>query len=203
MIIVIDGYNLLKQIYPGTQSDKTKQRLIRELGVYKHQKSDRISEIVLVFDGGHMTHATREISRGIVVMLSGTRSSADQWIIEYIERHRSKEILVITLDREIRNKAQQYGADSLGVYEFYDIVRGCLLENLEESTKALVTGDFEKYHQDDETQTNELLDLLMIEATQSQPFTKDETSHTTSRKSKSDKLSKQERRLGAKLRKIT
>ena len=75
MILVIDGYNLLKQIFPGIKESLEKQRLqfIRQLSYYKSKKTD-IKDIVVVFDAGPSSHATREVRSGIVVVYSGQKT---------------------------------------------------------------------------------------------------------------------------------
>ena len=63
MIIIIDGYNLLKQVFPRVKRklDKQRKKFISQLGYYKKQKLETIKDIIVVFDGGFFNHATREI----------------------------------------------------------------------------------------------------------------------------------------------
>ena len=109
MIVIIDGYNLLKQVFYKVKGklDAQRKHFIKQLGHYKSKKGDGIKEIIVVFDGGHFRHATREIHSGIVVVFSGQKSSADQWIAEYVEKHKGKEFLLVSKDRELISKCKK------------------------------------------------------------------------------------------------
>ncbi len=137
MIIIIDGYNLLKQIFPGAKRTLDKQRtaFIQQLAYYKSKKP-QISEIIVVFDAGPSTHATREIKSGVVVVYSGVKSSADAWILLFVERNKGKELLVVTLDRALREACHTFHADTLDVYEFYKMLQHNLLSHAEQSFTA-------------------------------------------------------------------
>ena len=212
MIVLIDGYNLLKQIFPGVKGSLEKHRslFIQQLAHYQAKKAKEISELVVVFDAGPSTHATREVKSGVVVVFSGTRSSADQWILEFVERKRGQEILVVTLDRALRKSCEQAGADTLSVYDFYTAMQRNLLE---EAASAFTPGDrwtgLEKYEDldadvwGDNKGNTEALDLLMEQV--SVGIAKDEdygNNGVAAKKSKSYTPSKQERRLVAKLKKL-
>jgi predicted RNA-binding protein with PIN domain len=212
MIVVIDGYNLLKQIFPGVKGSLEKQRslFIQQLAHYQAKKAKEISELVVVFDAGPSTHATREVKSGIVVVFSGIRSNADQWILDFVERKKGQEILVVTLDRALREACQKQGADTLSVYDFYTVMQRILLE---EATATFVKNGhqvgLEKYEDlDDDVGgghgvNTQALDLLMEQA--SIGIAKDDDysdNRTAAKKSKSYTPSKQERRLAAKLKKL-
>ena len=117
MIVIIDGYNLLKQIFPGVKHTLDKQRtaFIQQLAYYKSKKP-QISEIIVVFDAGPSNHATRTVKSGIVVIFSGVKSSADNWILHFVERNKGKELLVVTLDRALKEACHTFHADTLDVY---------------------------------------------------------------------------------------
>lgn len=131
MIIVIDGYNVLKQIFPGVKGTFEKQRnqFIRQLGYYKHKKAKDIKEIIVVFDAGQFCHATREVKHGIVVVYSGQASNADSWIVDFTERKKGEEILIITMDRKLIDLCGKNGASALGSLEFCALLNNILLED--------------------------------------------------------------------------
>lgn len=130
MIIIIDGYNLLKQLYPKNKENLEfqKKTLIRKLGIYKKIK-ENIKEIIVVFDGGSLIHALREIHSGIVTLESGYNRSADDWIIEYTERYKNQEMTVISMDRNLCLSCEKNGAFSLGVFDFILIVDQVIKES--------------------------------------------------------------------------
>jgi len=202
MVLVIDGYNLLKQIFPGIKTSMEKQRehFIAELSYFKKQKPD-VSEIVVVFDAGPMMHATREIKKGIVVVFSGVKSSADNWIINFVERNKIKEILVVTLDRELAKSCKSQGADILGVFDFYEILQHNLMEKAAQGDDIRLDTNFEKYDYDNTN--NKALDLLMQQASINVHIKKDDESPNSSRlKSKGYTPSKKEKMLAKKLKKL-
>ncbi len=148
MIILIDGYNLLRHIFPGVKGDLDKQRtqFIRLLGHYKQKKEAVIKEIIVVFDAGPFRHASREIRQGIVVMFSGQQSSADEWIFEYVERHKGYDMVLVTLDRELRDLCKPFNVESMDVAQFYHSVKDVLLEAID---THLVPGQQEVRRFDD------------------------------------------------------
>jgi predicted RNA-binding protein with PIN domain len=211
MIVIIDGYNVLKQLFPGIKNnlDRQKAAFIRQLAFYKRKKADEIQEIIVVFDAGPLQHATRTIKSDIVIMYSGTKNSADAWIMNYVERNRNKEIMVITRDREIREASHQMGACSLGGDEFYRILRDILIESPHEQNNATTIEKYDPVLTDDDTMlqpslNQEALDILMeqssIETMDAKPDDKDSRS---SRQSPSHSLTKKERHLQAKIKKLS
>ncbi len=211
MIIVIDGYNLLKQIWPGQKNNLTKQRdrFIQQLAYYKTKKDPTIDEIVTVFDAGPSPHATRTVKSGVVVVFSGTKSSADSWIVEFVERNKGKELLVITQDRALKTACEKFDLDTLGVHEFYGILQQNLLSDAAQafSGNEKIEPELEKYESvDDELPAGDskALDLLMEQAAGRDMRNKldDLYKQPLSRKGKSFTLSKKDRRMLQKLKKL-
>jgi predicted RNA-binding protein with PIN domain len=208
MIVVIDGYNVLKQLFPGLKNnlDQQKSALIRQLAYYKHKKNAEIQEIIIVFDAGPSSHATRTIKSDIVIMYAGTKSTADDWIINYVSRNRNQEIMIITRDRALREACQQMGADALGGDDFYRILQDSLLD--QKLIQDHKTG-IEKYEpifdeEDSDWLSPEALDILMEQSSLQMPGEKtDDHEHPHSRKSPSHSLTKKERRFQAKIKKIS
>jgi len=128
MIILIDGYNLLKQLFTGHKQilDAQKAIFLRQLSAYKQLKIDTTLDIIIVFDGGPSTHATRLIKNGITIIQSGTKQSADDWIIDFTVRNKNKAITVVTLDRALKNATKFNNADSMDVHIFYTLMTGAL-----------------------------------------------------------------------------
>ena len=180
MILIIDGYNLLRAIYPDHKgkSDQQKNYFVRQLGFYKELKAATINEIIIVFDAGPFSHATREVHNGVIVMHSGQGSDADRWIIDYTERRKGKEMLVISRDRQLVDRCRHNGAESLGVEEFYQLMSVALLECSDEDLEYELSSEIHKIQQDDRVSVNwpsdnnrpygglsdQALDLLMEEA---------------------------------------
>jgi predicted RNA-binding protein with PIN domain len=137
LILIVDGYNLIKQVFNKIKGKLESQRnqLIKELGYYRNKKKNSIKEILLVFDGGFSSKADRQVHNGVVVIFSGNKYSADDWIIKFTKKHSREEMLLVSKDRKLISACKLYGADSIDVYDFYDIVQNNLLEDIEKEFK--------------------------------------------------------------------
>lgn len=210
MIILIDGYNLLRHIFPGVKGDLDKQRtqFIRLLGHYKKKKESVIKEIIVVFDAGPFRHASREIRSGIVVMFSGQNSSADEWIFEYVSRHKHHEMVLVSFDRELRDCCRPFNVEPMDVDQFYHSVRDVLLEAVD---TYVIKGpqDVQRYEYDDVVlpedfpQINqEALDIMMQNA--SLKVSKKDTGELDAHKQKgtAHKASKKDKKFNKVLKKI-
>ena len=212
MIVVIDGYNLLKQIFPTAKGTLEKQRdqFIRQLGYYKNKKGQDIKDIIVVFDAGPFGHATREVKHGVVVVYSGQKSSADDWIVDFTERKKSEEILVVTMDRKLIALCGKNGASALGSLDFYALLNKILLEDAQAFFTPLpeVNNSLEIYEPiefDHEPKIDrKALDLLMEQ--ESLCITKDVFNNGDNqkqeRKGRGTTLSKEEKKAYAKLKKL-
>jgi len=207
MIILIDGYNYLRNVFHKEKGKLEKQReaFIRQLGVYKREKGH---EVIVVFDAGLFGHATREIKNGVVVIYSGQKSSADDWIYEYVERNKGAEIILVSYDRQLVDRCKRYGADSLGISDFKGVLQDLLLGQVELDMLGDIPnyGSIEKYEKDDDSPMkqigSEALDLLMAETNLS-GYNKDESYiEKQNRKAKSKTLSKKEKKIYKKIEKL-
>lgn len=209
MIIVVDGYNLLKQVFPREKGklDIHREQLIRQLGFYKKQRADKVKEIILVFDGGYQARATREIRHGVVVIFSGQKRSADEWIIDYVERNKEKEIMLVTRDREIIDTCRKYGAEPLHVVDFYDIVQSRLLELVEQemtrdSSQATHSSATKYEHKHSARQIESEAPDLLMEQAPLDAYKKDDEPPVERKKGKSHRPSKDEKRRMKKIKKL-
>lgn len=199
MIIVVDGYNLLKHVFHRVKGklDRQRRQLIKELGFYK-KKKDKLSAIVLVFDGGRESRATREIVSGITVVFSGQHESADDWIVDYVERHSGKEMMLVTRDRELISRCQNVcEVASLNVVGFYDIVQNELLEEVGTEMQVRDEGGIIKYKDGE----SEALDILMEHAPM-EVYEKSDIPVVAKKKGRDRTPSKREKILIEKLRKL-
>jgi predicted RNA-binding protein with PIN domain len=209
MIVLIDGYNVLKQIFPHVKGrlDLQRDAFVRQLGYYRNKKKKDIKEIIVVFDAGPFGHATREIHHGVVVMFSGQRSSADDWIVEYVEKHRNEDLMVVTMDRKIIDECEKLGATTLSSIDFYGIMQSFLLDESVQVLEAPKSEQIEKYKQEEEPLNHKIdrkaLDLLMEQSSffvnkQDDVNLRDKEG----RRGKSSTLSKKARKLLSKVKKL-
>lgn len=121
MIIVIDAYNLLKQL-KGSSFITEQQRMffVNELCLYAKSKQHAI---ITVFDGGFSSWPSREKKGDVMIVYSGTRSSADDYIKQYLVQQKGKEILLVSSDGDLNNWAAKYSFVSIDSILFYDFMK--------------------------------------------------------------------------------
>lgn len=210
MNIVIDGYNLLRHLFAKEHRLEEKRRnlLIHQLALYKKLKQHEVREIVIVFDGGDMRHATRTIREGIVVIFAGQGHSADEWIVHYVNKRAEVlgDLILISQDRKLVNQCERVGAFSMGVFEFHDLLEGVLRDSLEEKPSPGRHGHTQKYELDDALETGvspRYVDLLMEQASLMSIPSKDvDEKSMRERSEKGKKLSKRERFVYDKIKKM-
>jgi hypothetical protein len=123
MLLLIDGYNFIKQSpdlrkLEQIELQKAREGLIERLARYKRVKGHSIT---VVFDGwqegrpaGH-----RERSRGIEVVFSKVGEKADD-VLKRLAAEKKGGALVVTSDREIVSFAEKKGAGVISVSDFAD-----------------------------------------------------------------------------------
>ncbi len=116
VIILIDGYNLLKKIYGIHVSESNIHAFVNVLGSYIKKRNHKI---IVMLDGGLTSFIDKEKQKGIDLWYSGHKRSADEIIIEYVIKNAQKDILVVTEDREILQKIQMYKKNTIDPLAFY------------------------------------------------------------------------------------
>ncbi|MCL4229679.1 NYN domain-containing protein [Candidatus Dependentiae bacterium] len=196
MIIIIDGYNLLKQVMPGEViGDHERERFIQQLCEYARKKKH---SVVLVFDGGSYVRPTKEIKGNVQIVYSGHHESADDYIHRYVEKHKSYDMLLISSDRELRRKVAACAAvEAIHPEEFYRLFLQELRrtpEQARESRKSKLL----KTSQEENTE----VDALMAEFSALKPMQKGEDGIHDLREKKLHQKSKKERKLLTKIKKL-
>ena len=189
MHIIIDGYNILKQIIHSRDISLAQRRaFVNLLGKYGAKKNHTIT---IVFDGGPSNWPTAEKDHGITVIYSGTSKSADDVIADYIA-HRAYNFLVVSSDNQIKKLAHAQDLTTLDSLSFYAILKEEFESKKEkESDAALIKTSKEE---------NPIIDSLMHEY--SRVIIKSEETIENKRKSSGNKLSKKERIYVQKIKKL-
>lgn len=190
MIIVIDGYNLIKNVIPGRAVNEPERRqFLVQFGAYAKRKKH---SLVVVFDGGPYEWVHKENEFGVQVMYSGSRETADEVIIKYLHVHRTKELLLVSSDHEICVAASKLEMPSIGSLDFYGLVKEALAQRM-------AASEFEIEVHDDEAQD---LDALMHEAGRQAAPKQDDIIPHHKRQRATQQLSKKERALVQRLKKL-
>ena len=117
MVIVIDGYNVLKQVFSaGTTTHTVRTRFINQLQQYAVRKNH---SILLVFDAGPAFKPTKECYGAVTVVYAGTAQTADEYIKMCLEDMANQELLLVSSDREITRHAARLGIESIDAPDFY------------------------------------------------------------------------------------
>lgn len=199
MIIIVDAYNLLRATppYKKTITDKERAQFIARLSSYGRNKGHKI---VIVFDGGPHEWPFKENMKIAQVVYSGIHETADDYIKEYIEKHKAKDLLLVSSDAELNRYAEHHTIPSIDSSTFAYLLREELIAKKESGAQQ--QDKIIKLSQDKEFSdtAQEMLDKLMTQASKnvsekSEDFAQD-------RSAKKDHLTKQERILLQKLKKL-
>jgi predicted RNA-binding protein with PIN domain len=201
MIILIDAYNLLHAFpsHAKTLTDSKRAQFIKRLSRYGRIKKH---SMVLVFDGGLNQWPSTDKIHEVQIIYSGTRFSADDCIKQYLSEHCTKDILLVSSDRELNDFAQRLNIPSIDSPAFYYILQEAVQQSNKTNRSA---GDFVKMVRKEENEKESGpqhdIDALMMEASKILPV-KSEDVVQDDRREKSKQVSKQERILLKKLHKL-
>jgi predicted RNA-binding protein with PIN domain len=189
MHILIDGYNVLKQISIEKEiSDYERQKFINQIRHYAHEKKHSIS---IIFDGGPTTWPSKHEKHDVIIVYSGSQQSADDVIKKIIEKTQ-KELLLVSSDRELNNFAHNFGVTTIDALSFYNLIK----ESLKKPAKS--NGDIIiKTSQAEDSYIDELMRKSKLPLER-----KNEIEYYDKRKSPSIKSSKKERALLKKVKKL-
>lgn len=163
MIILIDGYNVLKRMGPHTEiSEHARRAFIKMLGNYAYKKKH---ELILVFDAGPYEWTYKERVDGLTVVYSGRFQTADEFIMDYLDVHHAKEILLVSSDNEIGRHASGLEVPSIGSEDFFIIIKEAL------SQEEIVADEDVFVTLDDDIQD---LDEIMREGSKQVPIKSDD-----------------------------
>jgi predicted RNA-binding protein with PIN domain len=194
MIIIIDGYNVLKQALHTTDVPRSaKERFVAQVGIYAKKKGHAI---VVVFDGGDYEWPDRLRVNGVTVVHSGIYDSADEWIKKYVHNHKGHELLLVSTDRALAKSVRSAGASSIDAMDFYVLLRQ---EGPQASHKADKSANKAVKTTDQESKE---LDELMLHEKVVHAKLDDILGHRPTRKSTSYEPSKKDKKLLKKLNKL-
>ena len=204
MIILIDGYNLLHQRYPGQKQhfDRLKNLVIKQLSAYKRARA-AVTEVIVVFDGGIANHAIRTVKAGIALIEAGTKSSADDWIANFAERHRGREMTLVSNDRALKDRVSARGCTVLTIDIFYQLMLETSAADTANGAPQDETVVIYSHEEDDQEAlvSKQTVDMLMMQVN-THPREKPEDPAKASRSASGYTPSRAEKRLAEKLKKL-
>lgn len=165
MILIIDAYNLIKQVLKKPQVQQHEiQAFIRQLKKYATAKS---LKIVLVFDGGDAAFVYKTRDYPIELVYSGYNLSADDVIKELLSESHHNQVILISSDNELQRYAKNLAIEFLTSLSFYGLVKNNIHKSVAPSGGVADT----RLHK--MTESHEL-DALMNAYTQHMPQKKDD-----------------------------
>jgi len=195
MIIVVDGYNVLKQVKGAREiSNSERERFIALLHQYGKLKGNKI---VLFFDGGLTQWPSRERHKGIEVIYSGITQSADDCIKHYLKDHPNYDLLLVTSDHELGLWASHIQVPSINSIDFYQLMirehSNAHTSNQQQHQGQLIKTSYE---------SDESVDRLMQETVEVIHSKKDDIIAVPRTAVDNQRLSKKERKLLQKIKKL-
>lgn len=174
MIIIVDGYNVLRGVLEGgvaTEQDRNQfQSLLRRYARFKKHK------MIVVFDGGQSSFPEKIQQRGLTIIYSGYIDTADDLIKKKLTSLHGKDVLLVSSDRELNVWASKYDIPSIGAQDFYELIQSSLAEQ---------QASIEEESFDDiqlSSDINQDLDRLMEEATRVVPLKQQDMIGTVERR---------------------
>jgi len=117
---IIDGYNALFTIKSSLRKQyQSREGFVQYLRIAKPFGSER-NRVTVVFDGRDNTLYRQKYSSVPVSIRYSDDKEADEIIVRMVKNaKRTSEIIVVTDDREIRERVSMMGAETLPVKEFF------------------------------------------------------------------------------------
>lgn len=185
MIILIDGYNLFKMV---EKTDRISESLLnRHLNDLTRYAAETKHKIIVIFDGGPDLYPITTKKNGITIIYSGSRESADDLIKRYIFLNKSKNLLLVSSDRELKKCASSNSVECIESHHFYSR----MTQRLESKSMGSSTTDH-LIHKITKHSSSDL-DHLMERASED-IFLKEDDQQTQPRKASAKKLSKKVRK---------
>lgn len=106
--LVVDGYNVTKRGFGEISLEQQRNRLVKELSALAAQTG---AEVTVAFDGAEPVHGLPPAPRGVRVLFSLAKQSADELIRRLVRAEPDgRPVIVISSDREVADGVRRAGA---------------------------------------------------------------------------------------------
>lgn len=117
MILLIDAYNLIKQIYGKSEVlDREILKFTNELRSYLKKTSN---SAILIFDGGFNNFITVSREKSLEIVYAGYSKIADDLIKKYLNDLNPDSTILVTSDLELVNFAKSRSFETIQSIDFY------------------------------------------------------------------------------------
>ncbi len=191
MIIIIDGYNLIKHIDPEREiTERERSTFLHMISQYARRKKHKI---IVIFDGGPYEWPYKERVASVKVIYSGRKQTADDVIMHYIADHKRQDLLLVSSDHELNLFASKHDAVSIGSQDFYYLLQQALAQ------KTIKQNDeIEVVFDEQETDLDTIMEQASEHVLQKEPDAKP----SRVREASASRFSKEDRELFKKLKKL-
>ncbi|MFA6066209.1 MAG: NYN domain-containing protein [Candidatus Babeliaceae bacterium] len=190
MILIIDAYNILKNIFHNVLiSEKQRRAFIDLITKYAHTKKHTI---YIVFDG-NSSDVNQSHNHSVSIIYSGYNKSADQVIISLVEKLPEKDnILLISSDNNLKKTARTHAVASCDSVEFYKYITQDVTHKQLQKNKSPHTHKYT--HHASSTELDELMHTSIVVHKDETPIAKPTKNAYTA--------SKEERKLNKIIKKL-
>lgn len=204
MELIIDAYNILKQVLPRLYiEERERTRFIAQLAGYAKARKH---SVVLVFDGEPDDDKPLKEQVGLVcVVYAGWNVQADSFICKYVQRHhQNRDLLLVSSDRKLCAAVAAYKVPSLDAVPFYALLEQMGKNPIKEKISDQLIKTKKEVFSESSIDKKIDIDILMQEFCQeiSNKDALDNENREHSRTSKSYTSSKKERALLKKIKKL-
>jgi predicted RNA-binding protein with PIN domain len=189
MKVIIDAYNVLHQVMKHDHiKEQERKHFINQLTAYAKKRGNAV---VVVFDGGPFLFPSTSHHKGMTIIYSGPKDSADMMILRYIKEHAGHAMVLVSSDRELCKAAQYYQVESVDAKDFYYTIMEPEQKNAPRvKEQAIKTGD-----------ADSIVDIFMMQTGVKKKL-EDIEDPVLDRQSPANKLSKKERKRMHKIKKL-
>jgi len=121
MIILIDGYNVLKQVFSNEITSYQRKQFVDWLVHYARVTKHKI---VLVFDGDARLHnEPNDYAGDISVIYAGFGKIADDLILDFMDKNYDQEMLLVSNDQELVLAGEKHDIPSIDALGFYQLLK--------------------------------------------------------------------------------
>ena len=118
-MVLVDGYNLAKRVWPELTLERQRERTIE---LFESLASRWGTDVAVVFDGASVVGASAPRRRKILVEFSAEGVIADDVIVRWVERLDPQiAVIVVTDDAELGRRVRRLGANVVGVGPVADV----------------------------------------------------------------------------------
>lgn len=192
MLLILDAYNILKagEQGGGDISEPRRRHFIAVVAAYAKLKHH---DAHIVFDGGEYGRPTTFWHEGVQVTYAGWHETADDIILQRLEKENPQAVILVSSDRELVDFARELNIVAVESVGFFDHMKREIAG--ENSPKRRMKSSSAQIHKREGHESSPELDALMEQGSCRLIYKDDDRLGEADLPAKGKKKSKEERRL--------